>query len=69
MTFTHNLWINNHSRNPKAKGTVQYVNNVDLQLSAARAGFIEGHSAADSYDDVVSNYFIAGPIYSQGPPV
>jgi hypothetical protein len=59
VTFTHNLWINNQSRNPKAKGTVQYVNNVVYNWGVS--GFVEGHSAADSYDDVVGNYFIAGP--------
>jgi hypothetical protein len=59
ITFTHDLWINNQSRNPKAKGTVQYVNNVVYNWGVS--GFVEGHSAADSYDDVVGNYFIAGP--------
>jgi pectate lyase len=67
VTFTHNLWINNHSRNPKAKGTVQYVNNVIYNFGGA-GGFIEGHSAADSYDDVVGNYFIAGPSTAKGRP-
>ncbi len=62
VTFTHNLWINNQSRNPKAKGTVQYVNNVVYDWGVT--GFVEGHSAADSYDDVVGNYFIAGPASS-----
>ncbi len=60
VTFTHNLWIDNQSRNPKAKGTVQYVNNVIYNWGGA-GGFIAGHSAADSYDDLVGNYFIAGP--------
>jgi hypothetical protein len=67
VTFSHNLWINNHSRNPKAKGTVQYVNNVVYNYGGA-GGFIEGHSAADSYDDVVNNYFIAGPSTAKGRP-
>jgi hypothetical protein len=64
VTFTHDLWINNQSRNPKAKGTVQYVNNVIYNWGGA-GGFVEGHSAADSYDDVVGNYFIAGPSSSK----
>jgi pectate lyase len=64
VTFTHNLWIDNQSRNPKAKGTVQYVNNVVYNWGGA-GGFVEGHSAADSYDDVVNNYFIAGPASSK----
>ncbi len=65
VTFTHNLWIDNQSRNPKAKGTVQYVNNVVYNWGGA-GGFVEGHSAADSFDDVVNNYFIAGPSSSKG---
>ena len=65
ITFSHNLWINNQSRNPKAKGTVQYVNNVVYNWGGA-GGFVEGHSAADSYDDVVNNYFIAGPSSAKG---
>ena len=65
VTFTHNLWINNQSRNPKAKGTVQYVNNVVYNWGGA-GGFVEGHSAADSFDDVVGNYFIAGPSSAKG---
>jgi hypothetical protein len=60
ITFTHDLWINNQSRNPKAKGKVQYVNNVVYNWGGA-GGFVEGHSAANSFDDVVNNYFIAGP--------
>jgi pectate lyase len=64
VTFTHNLWIDNQSRNPKAKGTVQFVNNVVYNWGGA-GGFVEGHSAADSYDDVVNNYFIAGPSSSK----
>ncbi len=61
VTFTHCLWINNQSRNPKANGVpIQFVNNVVYNWGAA-GGFVEGHSAADSFDDVVGNYFIAGP--------
>ena len=28
LTLSHNLWIDNKSRNPKSKGRIQYVNNV-----------------------------------------
>jgi hypothetical protein len=28
ITYARNLWINNQSRNPKAKGRIQYINNV-----------------------------------------
>jgi hypothetical protein len=73
VTFSHDLWIDNQSRNPKAKGTVQYYNNVVYNWGGG-GGFVEGHSAADSYDDVVNNYFIAGPssskehAFAQGKP-
>ena len=43
VTFSHNLWINNQSRNPKAKGTVQYINNVVYNWGTN--GYVGGHSA------------------------
>jgi len=61
VTFTHDLWIDNQSRNPKAKGVpIQFVNNVVYNWGGA-GGFVEGHSAAVSDDDMVGNYFVAGP--------
>ena len=59
VTYTHNLWINNQSRNPKAKGRIQYVNNVVYNWGVC--GLVGGHSGADHFQDVVGNYFIAGP--------
>ncbi len=59
ITYTHNLWINNQSRNPKAKGKIQYVNNVLYNWGVC--GLVGGHSAGDHFQDVVGNYFIAGP--------
>jgi pectate lyase len=59
ITYSHNLWINNQSRNPKAKGKIQYVNNVVYNWGVC--GLVGGHSAADHFQDVVGNYFIAGP--------
>jgi len=59
VTYTHNLWINNQSRNPKAKGTIQYVNNVVYNWGVC--GLVGGHSGAEHFQDVVGNYFIAGP--------
>lgn len=59
ITFSHCLWINHHSRNPKSKGRVQFLNNVvyNWQLDA----YIEGASAGVNYHDIVGNYFIKGP--------
>jgi pectate lyase len=59
ITYTHNLWINNQSRNPKAKGRIQYINNVVYNWGVC--GLVGGHSGADHFQDVVGNYFIAGP--------
>jgi len=59
ITYSHNLWINNQSRNPKAKGRIQYVNNVVYNWGVC--GLVGGHSGADHFLDAVGNYFIAGP--------
>ena len=59
VTLSHNLWINNQSRNPKAKGTIQYINNVVYNWGVS--GLVGGHSAADHQLDVLGNYFIKGP--------
>jgi hypothetical protein len=60
ITLSHDVWINNQSRNPKAKGLpVQYVSNVVYNWGVT--GLVGGHSAADHYLDVINNYFIAGP--------
>jgi hypothetical protein len=59
MSIHHCLWINNQSRNPKAKAGIQFYNNIIYNWGSS--GFIGGHSAADHYQDIVNNYFIAGP--------
>jgi pectate lyase len=59
ITYSHNLWINNQSRNPKAKGRIQYVNNVVYNWGVC--GLVGGHSGADHSLDAIGNYFIAGP--------
>lgn len=59
ITFHHNLWIHNQSRNPKAKGTIQYVNNVVYDWGIT--GLAGGHSGADHYLDAVGNCLIKGP--------
>jgi pectate lyase len=63
ITYSHNLWINNQSRNPKAKGTIQYINNVVYNWGVC--GLVGGHSAADHFLDAIGNYLIAGP--NSGP--
>jgi len=59
LTIHHCLWINNQSRNPKAKAGIEFVNNVIYNWGSS--GFVGGHSGADHYQDLVNNYFIAGP--------
>lgn len=59
LTVHHCLWINNHSRNPKAKARIEYINNVVYNWGTS--GFVGGHSALDYYQDIINNYFIAGP--------
>jgi len=53
------LWIDNQSRNPKAKASIEYINNVVYNWGVD--GFVGGHSGAQHYQDVLGNYFIAGP--------
>jgi hypothetical protein len=59
VTFSHNLWISNKSRNPKSKGVVQYINNVVYNWGVC--GYVGGHSGADHEADLIGNYFIKGP--------
>ena len=59
VTFSHNLFINNQSRNPKAKGKIQYLNNVVYNWGAV--GLVGGHSETNHWLDVIGNYLIAGP--------
>ena len=59
ITYSHNLWVNNQSRNPKAKGRIQYINNVVYNWGVC--GLVGGHSAMDHFLDAIGNYFIAGP--------
>jgi hypothetical protein len=64
ISFIRNLWISNQSRNPKAKGTIQFINNVVYNWGGT--GFVGGHSGTNHYADLINNYFIAGPS-SRGP--
>ncbi|MEO6522157.1 MAG: hypothetical protein ABIN91_10800 [Mucilaginibacter sp.] len=59
VTVHHCLWIDNHSRNPKAKAGIEFVNNVIYNWGVN--GLVGGHSGADHFQDVIGNYFIAGP--------
>ena len=60
VTFSHNLWINNHGRNPKGKGNIQFINNIVYNWQVG--GYSLGHSAGKFKHDIIGNYFIAGPV-------
>ncbi len=59
VTIDHCLWIDNQSRNPKAKASIEYVNNVIYNWGVN--GLVGGHSGAVHTQDIINNYFIAGP--------
>jgi pectate lyase len=59
LTLSHNLWIDNKSRNPKGKGHIQYINNVVYNWGVD--GYVGGHGAEDHFADLIGNYFIKGP--------
>jgi MYXO-CTERM domain-containing protein len=60
VTIARTLWIDNESRNPKFKANGQYINNVVYNWGSG-GGLIGGHSSADWYEDIINNYFLAGP--------
>lgn len=59
VTMHHCLFAGNQSRNPKAKAKIEFINNVIYNWG--KSGFVGGHSSANHYQDIVGNYFIAGP--------
>jgi pectate lyase len=62
ITFARNLFTNNDTRNPKGKGDLQYINIVVYNYG--KGGYVGGHSSAIWYEDLINNYFIAGPSQS-----
>ena len=59
ITLHHNLYMSNNDRNPKAKGVIDFVNNVVYNWGSD--AFVAGASAGKSDVNVVGNYFVAGP--------
>lgn len=59
VTMHHCLFAGNQSRSPKAKAKIEFINNVIYNWG--KSGFVGGHSSANHYQDIVGNYFIAGP--------
>jgi pectate lyase len=59
VSVLRSLWIDNNSRNPKARQTLQWVNNIDYNWVAS--GYILGDTSGRSDGYMVGNYFITGP--------
>lgn len=60
VTLYRNLYIDNHTRNPKVKGLNQFVNNVVYNWGGGGC-YILGDSEGTSWATIVNNYFIKGP--------
>jgi len=73
VTLFRNLYIENKTRNPKAKGLNQYVNNVVYNWGNGGC-YIMGDTPGDSWAHLENNYFINGPwdgatsAFSRGTP-
>lgn len=59
LTLHHCLWVDNQSRNPKAKAGIEIVNNIIYNWGSN--GLVGGHSEAVHHQDLIANYFIGGP--------
>jgi autotransporter-associated beta strand protein len=66
VSILRSCYIDNNTRNPKVKGTNEYVNNV-IYNWGTDAYILGGDSAGDSCANVIGNYFISGPNSLVGP--
>ena len=57
-SYVGNLWVNAHNRQPLAKASTVYVNNVVYDY---QAGYTTADTAGHFTHDIVNNYFITGP--------
>lgn len=67
VTIYRNLYIENKTRNVKAKGLNQYVNNVIYNWGNGGA-YIMGDTEGASWAHIENNYFIKGPWNSATEP-
>lgn len=58
-SIIRSLYIDNNSRNPKARGTLQFVNNVVYNWVVS--GYILGDTSGRSDGAMLGNYLIPGP--------
>ncbi len=64
ITLYRNLYIDNKTRNPKVKGSNQFINNVIYNWGSGGAYIMGGRSQQSSNTDIQNNYFIAGPTFN-----
>ena len=57
-SYFNNLWVNAHNRQPLAKASTVYINNVIYDF---QAGYTVANTAGHFSHDIVNNYFITGP--------
>ncbi|KAF3037673.1 hypothetical protein E8E12_007282 [Didymella heteroderae] len=60
ISLFRNLYIDNKTRNPKVKGTNDFINNVVYNWGGG-GGYIAGDSTGQSEANIIGNYFISGP--------
>lgn len=60
ISLFRNLYIDNKTRNPKVKGTNDFINNVVYNWGGG-GGYIAGDSSGESEANIIGNYFISGP--------
>jgi|SRR5690242_19744036 len=60
ISLFRNLYIDNKTRNPKVKGTNDFINNVVYNWGGG-GGYIAGDSSGQSEANIIGNYFISGP--------
>jgi len=67
MTYAYNVIANNHNRNPDIEntGSAQFINNI---VYDTQAGFTSGSTGGTRQEDMVGNYFIAGPTGTSNLP-
>ncbi|MEN8908313.1 MAG: cellulose binding domain-containing protein [Clostridiales bacterium] len=58
-SIIRSLYIDNNSRNPKARGTLQFVNNIIYNWVSS--GYILGDTSGRSDGAMIGNYLISGP--------
>ncbi|KAF5861563.1 hypothetical protein ETB97_012813 [Aspergillus alliaceus] len=60
ISLFRNLYIDNKTRNPKVKGINEFTNNVVYNWGGGGA-YIAGGSEAESFVNIIGNYFVSGP--------